>query len=84
MCFVSGPPSGLTKTLPAALTELRRVTGDAKIMLGFDRGGSYAQVFTHCRDHDVDWITYRRGARRHHHRAAPVLAGRWRRSAPKR
>ena len=30
-------------------------------MLGFDRGGSYAQVFTHCRDHDVDWITYRRG-----------------------
>ena len=61
VCFVSGPPSGLTKTLPAALTELRRVTADAKIMLGFDRGGSYAQVFTHCRDHDVDWITYRRG-----------------------
>ena len=61
VCFVSGPPSGLTKTLPAALSELRRVTADAKIMLGFDRGGSYAQVFTHCRDHDVDWITYRRG-----------------------
>ena len=61
VCFVSGSPSGLTKTLPAALSELRRVTGDAKIMLGFDRGGSYAQVFTHCRDHDVDWITYRRG-----------------------
>ena len=51
----------MTKTLPAALSELRRVTADAKIMLGFDRGGSYAQVFTHCRDHDVDWITYRRG-----------------------
>ena len=61
VCFVSGPPSGLTKTLPAALTELRRVTGDAKIMLGFDRGGSYAQVFAHCRDQGVDWITYRRG-----------------------
>jgi transcriptional regulator with XRE-family HTH domain/enamine deaminase RidA (YjgF/YER057c/UK114 family) len=61
VCFVSGPPSGLTKTLPAALTELRRVTGEAKIMLGFDRGGAYAQVFRHCRDHDVDWITYRRG-----------------------
>jgi hypothetical protein len=61
VCFVSGPPSGLTKTLPAALSELRRVTGDAKIMLGFDRGGSYAQVFAHCRDHGVDWITYRRG-----------------------
>ena len=61
VCFVSGPPSGLTKTLPAALTELRRVTGDAKIMLGFDRGGSYAQVFAHCREQGVDWITYRRG-----------------------
>jgi transposase len=61
VCFVSGPPSGLTKTLPAALSELRQVTADAKIMLGFDRGGSYAQVFTHCRAHDVDWITYRRG-----------------------
>src|SRR5512133_3636032 len=47
VCFVSGPPSGLTKTLPAALSELRGVTGDAKIMLGFDRGG--------------DWTTYRRG-----------------------
>jgi hypothetical protein len=62
VCFVSGPPSGLTKTLPAALAELRKVTGGAKIMLGFDRGGAYAQVFRHCRDHDVDWITYRRGA----------------------
>ena len=61
MCFVSGPPSGLTTTLPAALTELRKVTGQARIMLGFDRGGAYAQVFRHCRDHDVDWITYRRG-----------------------
>jgi transposase len=61
VCFVSGPPSGLTKTLPAALAQLRTVTGDAKIMLGFDRGGAYASVFTHCRDHDVDWITYRRG-----------------------
>ncbi|MEO7193629.1 MAG: putative transposase [Pseudonocardiaceae bacterium] len=62
VCFVSGPPSGLTKTLPAALAELRKVTGPAKIMLGFDRGGAYARVFTHCREADVDWITYRRGA----------------------
>jgi DNA-binding CsgD family transcriptional regulator len=61
VCFVTGPPSGLTKTLPAALAELRRVAGEAKIMLGFDRGGAYAQVFTHCRDHQVDWITYGRG-----------------------
>ncbi len=32
----------------------------AKIMLGFDRGGAYAQVFRHCRDQDVHWVTYRR------------------------
>jgi hypothetical protein len=29
-------------------------------MLGFDRGGAYPQVFTHCRDQDVHWVTYRR------------------------
>lgn len=61
VCFISGPPSGLTKTLPTALAELRKVTGEAKIMLGFDRGGAYPSVFRHCRDADVDWITYRRG-----------------------
>ena len=61
VCFITGPPSGLTKTLPAALGELRKVTGQAKIMLGFDRGGAYAQVFHHCREAGVDWITYRRG-----------------------
>jgi hypothetical protein len=52
---------GLTKTLPAALAELRKATGQAKIMLGFDCGGAYASVFAHCRDTDVDWIIYRRG-----------------------
>ena len=29
-------------------------------MLGFDRGGAYPQVFTHCRKQDVHWVTYRR------------------------
>jgi hypothetical protein len=29
-------------------------------MLGFDRGGAYAQVFRHCRDQGVHWVTYRR------------------------
>ena len=32
----------------------------ATIMLGFDRGGAYPQVFTHCREQDVHWVTYRR------------------------
>ena len=29
-------------------------------MLGFDRGGAYPQVFTHCREQKAHWVTYRR------------------------
>ena len=61
VCFVTGEPSGLTITLPKALAELKKAAGPgAQIMLGFDRGGAYAQVFRHCRDQDVHWVTYRR------------------------
>ena len=61
VCFVSGEPSGLTATLPKALAELKKAAGrGATIMLGFDRGGAYPQVFTHCREQDVHWVTYRR------------------------
>jgi hypothetical protein len=61
VCFVTGDPSGLTVTLPPALAELKKAAGPgAKIMLGFDRGGAYPQVFTHCRSQDVHWVTYRR------------------------
>jgi len=61
VCFVTGEPSGLTVTLPPALAELKKAAGPgAKIMLGFDRGGAYPQVFRHCRGQDVHWVTYRR------------------------
>jgi hypothetical protein len=61
VCFVSGEPSGLSTTLPKALAELKKAAGPgAKIMLGFDRGGAYPQVFAHCRDQQVHWVTYRR------------------------
>ena len=61
VCFVTGEPSGLSVTLPRALAELKRAAGPgAKIMLGFDRGGAYPQVFAHCRDQGVHWVTYRR------------------------
>ena len=60
-CFVTGEPSGLTATLPKALAELKKaVRPGTKIMLGFDQGGAYAQVFRHCREQDVHWVTYRR------------------------
>ena len=61
VCFASGEPSGLSVTLPKALAELKKaVPRDTRIMLGFDRGGAYAQVFAHCRDQKVHWVTYRR------------------------
>ena len=61
VCFVTGEPSGLAVTLPKALAELRKAAGPgATIMLGFDRGGAYPQVFRHCRDQQVHWVTYRR------------------------
>ena len=61
VCFVTGEPSGLTVTLPKALAELKKaVPAGTPIMLGFDRGGAYPQVFRHCREQQVHWVTYRR------------------------
>ena len=61
VCFVSGEPSGLSVTLPKALAELKKaVPRGTRIMLGFDRGGAYPQVFRHCREQEVHWVTYRR------------------------
>ncbi len=61
VCFVTGEPSGLSVTLPKALKELKKAAGPgAKIILGFDHGGAYPQVFRHCREHQVHWATYRR------------------------
>jgi hypothetical protein len=68
VCFADGEPSGLSATLPGALAQLRQVLGDAKIMLGFDRGGSYPQVFRAIRDQHADWVTWRRAP------LAPVAA----------
>ena len=61
MCFVTGEPSGLSVTLPKALAELTRtVPPGTRLMTGFDRGGSYASVFAHCRGQGVHWVSYRR------------------------
>jgi len=61
VCFVTGEPSGLAVTLPRALAELKKAAPPgARIMVGFDRGGAYAQVFRHCREQGVHWVSYRR------------------------
>ena len=84
VCFVTGEPSGLSVTLPKALAELRKAAPPgAAIMLGFDRGGAYAQVFRHCREQGVHWVTYRRAplavpavppGHHHHHHRRPARA----------
>src|SRR5258708_19747784 len=62
VAFATGDPSGLAATLPPVLAQLRQVTGaEAKILLGFDRGGSYPVAFRAIRDARADWVTWRRG-----------------------
>ena len=62
VCFTTGEPSHLSKTMQPALRELRQIIPTGKILLGFDRGGAYAEAFDACRQADIDFITYRRGA----------------------
>ena len=62
VAFATGDPSGLAATLPGALAQLRHVLGaEAKILLGFDRGGSYPVAFRGIRDARAGWVTWRRG-----------------------
>ena len=69
VAFATGEPSGLSATLPPVLAQLRQVTGEqAKIMLGFDRGGSYPVAFRAIREQHADWVTWRRSP------LAPVAA----------
>ena len=58
---MTGEPSGLSVTLPKALAELKKAArAGREIMVAFDRGGAYPQVFKHCREQQVHWVTYRR------------------------
>jgi len=60
--FSSGEPSGLSVTMLSVLGQLREVLGpEQRVMLGFDRGGSYPKAFSACRAVNMDWLTYRRG-----------------------
>ncbi len=69
VCFAAGEPSGLSATLPPVLAQLRQVLGEqAKILLGFDRGGSYPVAFRAIREQHAHWVTWRRSP------LAPVTA----------
>jgi len=59
--FSSAEPTGLSSTLPGVLAQLRTVIGaEAKVLVGFDRGGAYPVTFRACRNAGADWVTYRR------------------------
>ena len=64
VCFTTGEPSHLAKTMAPALDQLRQIIPHGKIMLGFDRGGAYAEAFTACHERGIDFVTYRRGVDR--------------------
>ncbi|MHB8340296.1 MAG: metallophosphoesterase family protein [Mycobacteriales bacterium] len=67
--FTAGEPTGLTRSFPAALVQLRSVLGpDAPVLLGFDRGGASPVTFRALRAAGLDWVTYGRG------KLAPVTA----------
>jgi hypothetical protein len=54
VCFATGDPSGLAATLPGALAQLRQVLGgDAPVLFGFDRGGSYPVAFRAIREREL-------------------------------
>jgi hypothetical protein len=61
VCFTSAEPTHLSKTMKPALAQLRQIVPEGRLLLGFDRGGAYAEAFTACRDAGIDFITYRRG-----------------------
>jgi len=71
VAFTSGEPKGLSVSLPDALAALQAVLADTagrtatagpgRLLLGFDRGGAFPVTFAHCRDAEVDWVSYRRG-----------------------
>ena len=60
ICFSSGPPSGLSQTMLDPLEQLRSILGEAKVMIGFDRGGAYPKVFAELERRGFDFVTYRR------------------------
>jgi transposase len=60
ICFSSSDPRGLSVTLPEVLAQLKEIVGERRVMIGFDRGGSYPKVFAAITAAGMDWVTWRR------------------------
>jgi transposase len=51
----------LAKSLPAVIAAIRRVVGNQRFTVIFDRGGYDGQLFTWLVEQGLDFITYQRG-----------------------
>ena len=51
----------LAKSLPKVIAEVRKVLGDQRFTVIFDRGGYDGQLFTWLVEQGLDFITYQRG-----------------------
>ncbi len=67
VCFTSAEPTHLSKTMQPALRQLREIVPDGPVLLGFDRGGAYAEAFTACLPH----LPARQARPRHRHPRHP-------------
>jgi transposase len=62
LAFTSSEPSGLSVTMRDALGELAGAgAAGGRVMVGFDRGGSYPGTFAWLDTQGFDWVTWRRG-----------------------
>jgi prepilin-type processing-associated H-X9-DG protein len=57
--------AGLAKMLPLLLEEIRRLVGERRVTVVFDRGGWSPALFKQILDRGFDFLTYRKGASRH-------------------
>ena len=53
--------ANLAKSLPGVIAAVRKVVGDRRFTVIFDRGGYDGQVFTWLVEQGLDFITYQRG-----------------------
>ncbi|MGC9222214.1 MAG: putative transposase [Solirubrobacteraceae bacterium] len=60
VCFASGPPGELATGMLSPVDQLLEICGTRRLMIGFDRGGSYPKTFSALRERGVAWVTYRR------------------------
>lgn len=57
--------AGMTKMLPMVLAEVRRLVGERRVTIVFDRGGWSPKLFQQILDAKFDILTYRKGKARH-------------------